>query len=111
MVDCDKPITLPHVWTEGDTLPEIGFVLPAGQAVADFTVTLRLERPDGTTITKAAVDLGGSRGKFTWAGTSPGPADFIPGRNQRAQIDRVDGSGNLWSSDIMLINVRSRVGS
>ncbi|HEU02307.1 MAG TPA: hypothetical protein ENH89_18700 [Aurantimonas coralicida] len=106
MTDCAKPVQIPYVWTEGDTLPEISFVLPGGLLVADFTVTLRLDRPDDTTITRPAIDLGGSEGKFAWA-----PTDLIPGLGQRSQIDRVDGSGDVQSSEIMLIDVRPRVGS
>ena len=102
-----KPQSIQTRWREGDTLPEIGFVLPNGQAVADFTtLELRLARPDGTILTKPAVDLGGSNGKFTWATT-----DLQAGDNQRAEIHRIDGAGDELTSPAFLISVDPRVGS
>jgi hypothetical protein len=94
----------PIVWFEGDTLPEIGFVLPDGLLVADFTITLQLERPDGTIGTRSAVDLGGSSGKFTWAADS-----LQAGPNQRAQILRIDGSLDERIDGEFLIDVKPRI--
>lgn len=93
-------------WREGDTLPEIGFVLPDGEDVAGFTITLRLERPDGTIETRAAIDLGGSKGKFDWAADS-----LQAGLNQRAEILRIDGSLDEFTSPPFLIDIQPRVGS
>lgn len=93
-------------WRAGDTLPEIGFVLPDGLAVADFTISLRLERPDGTVEERVAVDLGGSKGKFTWAVDS-----LQVGDNQRAEILRIDGASDEWTSPPFLIDVQPRVGT
>jgi hypothetical protein len=101
---CESPQTISNRWREGDTLPEIGFVLPSGQAVADFTITLRVERPDGSVLTKTAIDLGGSQGKFTWDAT-----DLQAGVNQRCQIRRVDGSSDELTSPTFLICVDERV--
>lgn len=93
-------------WREGDTLPEIGFVLPDGATVADFTITLRLKRPDGTIETRAAIDLGGSSGKFDWASDS-----LQAGPNQRAEILRIDGSLDELTFPTFLIDVEPRVGA
>jgi hypothetical protein len=95
----------PITWHEGDTLPEIGFVLPDGELVADFTLTLRLERPDGTIETRAAVDLGGSSGKFTWA-----PDSLQAGLNQRFEILRVDAALDEFTLGPFALDVLPRVG-
>jgi hypothetical protein len=95
----------PKRWREGDTLEEIEFVLPDGQLVADFTITLRVKRPDGTTLIRSAVDLGGSHGKFTWATDS-----LQAGKNQRAEIHRIDGSLDEFTWPAFTIDVDPRVG-
>ncbi|KKK87864.1 hypothetical protein LCGC14_2748950 [marine sediment metagenome] len=104
MSDCPKPVKIPFEWTEGNTLPDVGFVLPGGQAVSAFTITLRLDRPDDTVVVKTAIDLGGSLGKFVWAA-----ADLIAGENQRAQMTLDDGSGGIQTLETMLIDVRGKV--
>lgn len=93
-------------WREGDTLPEIGFVLPSDELVADFTIELRVARPDGTVLVKPAIDLGGSSGKFDWD-----PADLQAGDNQRCEIHRVDAALNEVTSPAFLICVEPRVGA
>ncbi len=92
-------------WRETDTLPEILFTLPDGLAIASYTITLILRRPDGTLETVAATDLGGSNGKFTFLTTS-----LQAGENQRAEIHRDDGAGELLTYPPFCIDVDSRVG-
>jgi len=103
---CDGTQKISTAWREGDTLPEIGFVLPDGAAVADYTIELRVSRPDGTILVKPAVDLGGSAGKFTWATT-----DLQEGANQRCEIHRVDAAFDELTSPAFLIDVEPRVGT
>ncbi len=85
-MSCDPP-KIEYVWTAGDELPEIAFVLPDSLAVADFTITLRVDRPDGTVEAITATDLGGSAGKFVWE-----PTSLIAGDNQRCQFQMVNAS-------------------
>ena len=106
MSDCNKPIKIPYVWTEGDQEPEIGFVLPGGLLVSDFTITLDMTQPDGAVINIAASDLGGSQGTFPWAATS-----LKQGFNQRAIVRRIKISdGKPQSSATILIDVKGRPG-
>ena len=106
MTVCAEHGRFDYVWTEGDTQPEIGFILPDGLLVSDFAITLRIERPDGFVVTQPAIDLGGSKLKFAWA-----PTDLIAGRNQRTQVTRVDFAGDEQSLDIVLLDVQAKVGS
>lgn len=103
----ESPPIVDYIWTEGNRVPEIGFTLPAGALVSAFTITLGIERPDGTELSIAATDLGGSRGSFPWLA-----ADLITGARQRCQIHRTEiATGLPQSSQLFLINVRSKIGS
>ena len=106
MSECVKPVRIDYVWTEGDETPEIEFTLPGGLLVADFTITLDLTQPDGTVVSIAAVDLGGSQGKFVWTSTS-----LLQGFNQRAVIRRIRiADSKPQTSKTLLIDVRGRPG-
>jgi hypothetical protein len=93
-----------YLWTEGDTKPKIGFTLPSNRQVADETVTLTLRKTDGTVVTIAATDLGGSNGQFDW-----GASDLIEGSGQMAQIKAVDAGGLIQTTETFLIDVQERV--
>ncbi len=103
---CDRQPGFQTRWREGDNLPEIGFVLPDGELVADYTLELRVARPDGTILVKPAIDQGGSAGKFTWDDD-----DLQAGEGQRCEIHRIDGSGDEFTSPAFLISVDPRVGA
>lgn len=103
---CERLPIVSYAWTEGDRLPVIGIVLPGGELVASYTITLELERPDGSTLSKAVADLGGSSGEVAWAA-----ADLQSGRLQRCQIRRTDGASLPQTIGAFLINVRGKVGA
>jgi hypothetical protein len=80
-----QPPKIDHIWTEGDRQPEIEFVLHDDEPVSAFTITLNVDRPDGTVAVIGATEIAGSRGKFEWLATS-----LQAGENQRCQMKIIE---------------------
>jgi len=109
-----KP-TFPHVFTEGDQLPEIIGVLSETN-LTNYVIEFGLERPNDTVLEKSTetsgvVILDAANGKFkvTWE-KSPTP-DLIAGQGQCAQIRFIDTAGRPMTSRDFLIDVKEYKGS
>lgn len=85
-----KVHTLPHVYTEGDTLPEMVCVLDDTD-LSGYTITAYVDRPT-TVLSKVAtaVDLANGQFKFVWVST-----DLVAGYGQEVAIEFNDGSGGI----------------
>ena len=103
---------LPTEFVAGDQRPDLAMVLQ-GTDLTDHTVELRIARPDGTTLVKAATPVTyatkQSSFKFTWDAS-----DLQAGCDQQCEVKITtppgDGSKPLTSRRF-LIDVRAPVGS
>ena len=87
-----EPIeTLPHRYTEGDTLPELGGFL-SNTDLTGYTVTLNMDRPDGTVLSRPATLTDPANGlfKIDWAAT-----DLIAGTCQLTTLRFTSPSGEV----------------
>lgn len=86
---CDSCPKFPHVFSEGDQLPELLGVLK-GVDLTNYTVTLRLDRPEPAgVLVKIAQMVDAAQGmfKFVWDST-----DLVAGIAQEASITFTDAS-------------------
>lgn len=92
-------------YAEGDTLPEIVMVLKDAD-LTDVTVTMHLEKPDGTILVKPATMVDAPKGKFKieWV-----VGDLVAGMGQRAEVQFVTVGGDVGTSGLFLINVREEL--
>lgn len=102
----------PHVFTEGDRLPEIIGTL-AGTDLTGYTVEFALLRPDNTVVEKSSAtsgvvitDAANGQFKVTWETT-----DLVVGRQQIAQVRFIDGSGLPLTSQDFYISVKEKQSS
>jgi hypothetical protein len=99
---CKKPQKFPYVWTEGNTLPEIGGKLKFD--ISSHTITLNLRRPDGTIIQISATVVDAPNGLFKF---KFGPTDLVAGKNQTCEVVIADASGEQTKT--FLIDVREEL--
>lgn len=92
---CEACPKFPHIFSEGDQLPELLGVLK-GVDITDLTITLRLDRPDpAAVLVKVAQKVDAPQGmfKFVWDA-----ADLIAGIGQQAAITITDASNRPLTS-------------
>lgn len=97
---------LPHVYTEGDQLPKVtGFLEETD--LTGYTVTLRLEQPDGTLVEKVATITDAPSGmfEFGWDAT-----DLVAGLGQSAEVEFKDAATLQLTSHRFLIDVEEALG-
>jgi len=100
----------PFCFVENDEFPEMVITYQdkagAGINLTGFTITLHLRRVDSSVLIKTATPLNLLVGqfKFSW-----GPGDLVPGVNQKAEIQFVDGAGKPLTSKIFLLDVREQI--
>jgi len=103
-VTCESCPRFPHVFSEGDQLPELLGVLK-GVDLSNHTVTLRLDRPDPSgLLVKIGQMVDASQGmfKFVWDAT-----DLVAGIAQEAAITFTDASNRpLTSPQRFVIDVQ-----
>lgn len=100
----------PHVFTEGDQLPEIVGTL-ASTDLTGYTIEFDLTRPDDTVVEKDSAGAGGvvitdapnGQFKITWDA-----ADLVVGKKQTAQIRFIDGTGKPLTSQDFYIDVKEK---
>lgn len=102
----------PHVFTEGDRLPEIVGVLD-GVDLSPYTIEFTLLRPDGSVVEKSSATSGvvitdppNGQFKVTWEAT-----DLVEGSRQLAQIRFIDGSGLPFTTQDFYIGVKEKQGT
>lgn len=97
--------TIPHTYTEGDTLPQLECVLEDTD-LSGYTITLRLERPGTTALAKTAtaVDLTKGQFKFVWTTT-----DLVAGHSQQMSIEFQSSGGALETVSGLLLDVEDRI--
>ena len=102
----------PHVFTEGDRLPEIVGTLN-GVDLTGCTIEFDLARPDATVVEKSTVTSGvvitdapNGQFKITWEA-----ADLMVGPQQIAQVRFIDTGGLPLTSQDFYINVKEKQGS
>lgn len=86
---CDSCPTFPHIFSEGDQLPELLGVLK-GVDITNLTVTLRMDRPaPDAVLVKTAQKVDAAQGmfKFVWD-----PTDLVAGIAQEVTITFTDAS-------------------
>jgi len=86
---CNPCPKFPHIYSEGDQLPELLCVLK-GVDLTNYTVTLRLDRPTPSTVlVKVAQFVDAAQGmfKFVWDA-----GDLVAGIAQEATITFTDAS-------------------
>jgi len=92
---CEACPKFPHIYSEGDQLPELLGVLK-GVDITDLTVTLRLDRPEPAgLLTKTAQKVDATQGmfKFVWDA-----GDLVAGIAQEAAITFTDASNRPLTS-------------
>lgn len=106
------PQDFPHVFTEGDRLPEIIGTL-AGTDLTGYTVEFDLARSDGSVVEKSSATSGvvitdapNGQFKVTWEAT-----DLVAGLKQIAQVRFIDGSGLPLTSQDFYLGVKEKQGS
>ena len=101
---CDPCPTFPHVFSEGDQLPELLGVLK-GVDITNLVITLRLDRPDPSSVlVKIGQHVDDAQGmfKFVW-----GTTDLVAGIAQEATITFTDASSRpLTSPQRFVIDVQ-----
>lgn len=104
-----RPQRFPHVFTEGDRLPEIVGTLD-GVDLTGYTIDFDLLRPDNVVIQKSTATSGvaivdGPNGMFSisWSET-----DLLEGKDQAAQVRFIDPAGLPMTSQDFLITVKAR---
>ena len=105
----NQPKKYPHVFTAGDRLPEILGTLD-GVDLTGYTIEFDLTQPNGAVVEKSTATSGvtitdAANGQFTvsWVAT-----DLVVGRDQRAQVRFIDGSGLPMTSQDFLITVKAK---
>lgn len=105
MSDVPEIPTYPHVFTEGDRLPEIKAVLKDVD-LTGYTVQLHLLQPDDTLVTRTAIPVALTDGsvKFDWA-----VGNLVAGSKQLCEIEFVDSGSRPMTSRKFFINVEKGI--
>lgn len=93
--------TFPVTFTENDTQPDLTGVL-ASTDITGYTITLHLERPGTTVLTKTATITDGPNGAFS---VSWSAGDLVTGCGQKCEIQFVDTGGGIVTSQKFLLDV------
>jgi len=91
----------PHVYHEEDTLPELVCVIE-DYNISSATVRIKIERPDGTILSKDATILDGPQGQCKWGWVD---TDWQAGYGQRATIELETAGGDIQTITRLLFNV------
>lgn len=104
--DQPPPPKFNFCWVEGDTLPPIVADQDDLGDMTGFTITLHLQRPDGTTLIIAAtpIDLTQGQYQFDWS-----VGDLQAGYDQLAEIQTIDLAANPLTSELFTIDVRPQL--
>jgi len=104
-----RPQKYPHVFTEGDRLPEIIGTL-SGVDLTGYTIEFDLAQPGGavvekSTATSGVVVVNAADGvfKITWEST-----DLVTGKGQGAQVRFIDTAGRPLTSSDFLLDVKAK---
>lgn len=95
-------------YTEGDTRPVLSRNYGAGTVdITDWTITLRIKRPDAPVLEKVASIDEGEDGDFSFTFAA---GELIAGDGQEAEIEFDDGADGIFTQANIQFNVRKQLG-
>ncbi len=96
----------PYCWAENDELPELVCTLLDTDLTTFTSITLHMQRPDGTVLVKPAtgIDLTQGHFKFAWSA-----GDLQKGFNQPCEVQFINASGQPSTGPKFLIDVRGEI--